>query len=90
LGGPEFIVLPDGKLVGATRGHLENGKRNTYLAWLERDGAVRPIVSLPSGGDTSYAGMVLRGDRLLVSYYASHEGKSAIYLATLNLKTLMQ
>ncbi|MBL8186780.1 MAG: exo-alpha-sialidase [Acidobacteria bacterium] len=89
LGGPEFIVLPNGKLVGATRGHLEGGKRNTYLAWLERDGAVRPIVSLPSGGDTSYAGMVRQGDTLLVSYYASHEGKSAIYLARLSLKALL-
>ena len=90
LGGPEFIVLPNGKLVGATRGHLENGKRNTYLVWLERDGAMTPIVTLPSGGDTSYAGMVIRNGKLLVSYYASHEGKSAIYLATLNLKALMK
>lgn len=90
LGGPEFIVLPNGKLVGATRGHLEGGKRNTYLAWLERDGALMEIVALPSGGDTSYAGMVLRANKLLVSYYASHEGKSAIYLATLNVQALLK
>lgn len=90
LGGPEFIALPDGTLVGATRGHLEGGKRNTYLAWLKRDGSLSEIVALPSGGDTSYAGMVLRGNTLLVSYYASHEGKSAIYLATLNVKALMK
>jgi hypothetical protein len=90
LGGPNFVVLPNGKLIGATRGHLPERKANTYLAWLNRDGTMTPIVTLPSGGDTSYAGMVLRDNQLLVSYYASHEGKSAIYLATLNLKALMK
>lgn len=90
LGGPEFVALPNGKLVGATRGHLAERKTNTYLAWLELDGAVTQIVALPSGGDTSYAGMVIRNGKLLVSYYASHEGKSAIYLATLSIKALME
>ncbi len=90
LGGPNFLVLPNGKLLGATRGHLPDKKTNTYVAWLGLDGAVTPIVSLPSGGDTSYAGMLLRGDKVLVLYYASHEGKSAIYLATLNLKALLK
>ncbi len=88
LGGPNFIALPDGKLIGTTRGYLPDRKANTYVAWLTKDGAVTPIVTLPSGGDTSYAGMVTRGDKLLVSYYSSHEGKTAIYLATLNLKAL--
>jgi len=89
LGGPNFLVLPNGKLIGVTRGYLADRKANTTVVWLTKDGAVNPIVTLPSGGDTSYAGMVVRGDRLLVSYYASHEGKTAIYLATLNLKRLM-
>jgi hypothetical protein len=89
LGGPNFLVLPNGKLIGVTRGYLADRKANTMVAWLTKDGAVNPIVTLPSGGDTSYAGMVVRGDQLLVSYYASHEGKTAIYLATLNLKRLL-
>jgi len=90
LGGPNFVVLPNGKWIGTTRGHLPDRKANTYAAWLDRDGAVMPIVPFPSGGDTSYAGMIVRGDKLLVSYYASHEGKSAIYLATMNLQALMK
>ena len=90
LGGPNFLVLPNGKMIGVTRGHLADRKANTYLAWLSKDGAMTPVVTLPSGGDTSYAGMVLRGDKLLVSYYSSHEGKTAIYLATLNLKALLK
>lgn len=89
LGGPNFVVLPNSKMIGVTRGHLPERKTNTYAAWLMSDGAITPIVTLPSGGDTSYAGMVVWGDQLLVSYYSSHEGKSAIYLATLNLKALM-
>jgi hypothetical protein len=41
---------------------------------------------LPSGGDTSYPGLVWREDQLRMSYYSSHEGKSAIYLARIELK----
>ena len=86
LGGPNLIVLPDGQLIGITRGHLPDRRTNTYVARLGRDGAIEPLVTLPSGGDTSYAGVVRRGNRLLISYYSSHEGRSAIYLATIQLK----
>lgn len=89
LGGPNLIVLPDGDLIGVTRGHHAAQKTSTYLARLKRDGAVEPLLTLPSGGDTSYAGIVRRGNRLLLSYYSSHEGKSAIYLATINLPSLL-
>ena len=44
------------------------------------------LVELPSGGDTSYPGMALRGSQLLVSYYSSHEEKTAVYLARLRLR----
>ena len=40
---------------------------------------------LPSAGDTSYPGLVRKDDTLLVSYYSSHEGSTAIYLAKLDL-----
>ena len=42
------------------------------------------LFTLPSGGDTSYAGLLpLDEQRLLISYYSSHEGRSSIYLALL-------
>ncbi len=88
LGGPNFIVLPGGRLLGSTRAHLADGRTVTVVTGLARDGATRTLLTLPSGGDTSYPGMVVRGDRLLISYYSSHEGHSAIYLATLNLREL--
>ena len=43
--------------------------------------SVRATHSSPSGGDTSYAGLVWHDGLLWISYYASHEGKTSIYLA---------
>jgi hypothetical protein len=43
------------------------------------------LPKLPSGGDTSYAGLVWHDGVLWVSYYSSHEGKSAVYLAKVNV-----
>ena len=40
---------------------------------------------LPSGGDTSYAGMVWHDGMLWISYYSSHEEKTAVYLARVTL-----
>jgi hypothetical protein len=40
---------------------------------------------MPSGGDSSYPGMVLHDGLLWMSYYSSHEGKSSIYLARIRL-----
>ncbi|MGI8601723.1 MAG: prolyl oligopeptidase family serine peptidase [Verrucomicrobiales bacterium] len=45
-------------------------------------GKALPLITLPSGGDTSYPGMEFGEDETLwVSYYSSHEGKAAIHLA---------
>jgi hypothetical protein len=88
VGGPEFLFVPgaDGEIMlGTSRGYLPERKSTTFLGRLDRQGTIDPLVTFPSGGDTSYAGMVRRGDRLLVAYYSSHEGKTAIYLATINL-----
>ena len=40
---------------------------------------------MPSGGDTSYPGMVEHDGQIWMSYYATHEGKSAIYFAKLTV-----
>ncbi|OQB35591.1 MAG: hypothetical protein BWY09_02248 [Candidatus Hydrogenedentes bacterium ADurb.Bin179] len=47
--------------------------------------AYTPVLELPSGGDTSYPGLVWYDGLLWVSYYASHEGKTSIYLAKVKL-----
>jgi hypothetical protein len=50
------------------------------------DGGYEPVLTLPSGGDASYAGMVWHANLLWVSYYSSHEGKTAIYLARVKVR----
>ena len=88
LGGPHLIQLATGEwIVGGRRHH--GGEARTWLARVEPDsGATTWLCELPSGGDSSYPGFVLRGDELLVSYYSSHEGKAAIYLATVRAAAL--
>src|SRR5262249_6659452 len=46
---------------------------------------LKELITLPSGGDTSYAGLVWHDDLLWVSYYSSHEGRAPIYLAKVRL-----
>ena len=80
IGGPHMIRLPDGRFVAAVR--LYDGGARTSLCWLDaEEGSLTEFLKLPSGGDTSYAGLVWHEGLLWVSYYSSHEGKTAIYLA---------
>ena len=80
IGGPHMIRLPDGRFLAAVR--LYDSPVRTSLCWLDPENAkLTEALKLPSGGDTSYAGLVWHEDQLWVSYYSSHEGKTAIYLA---------
>jgi hypothetical protein len=83
LGGPNFLVLPDGRLWAAGRSYPGGAK--TVLARMTAQGEYTPLLTLPSGGDTSYPGLVWHDGLLWMSYYSSHEGKSAIYLAQIRL-----
>ncbi len=82
LGGPNFLRLPGGSLWAASRSYPGGAK--TVLARMTRE-TYEPRLTLPSGGDTSYAGLVWHDGLLWVSYYSSHEGKSSIYLAKVRL-----
>jgi hypothetical protein len=81
VGGPNFIQLPSGKWLAA--GRFFNDKTpKTKLAWLDVEkNTIEPFLELPSGGDTSYPGLVWHDNTLWMSYYSSHEGKANIYLA---------
>lgn len=85
FGGPHMLRLPDGRFLAA--GRLYDGKVRTALCWLDPEKAVlREFLPLPSGGDTSYPGLVLHKGQLWVSYYSSHEGRTSIYLARVKLR----
>jgi hypothetical protein len=79
IGGPHMIRLPNGWFVAAVR--LYDGGARTALCWLDIEAPkLTEFLRLPSGGDTSYAGLVWHNDLLWVSYYSSHEGKTCVYL----------
>ncbi|MBX3178301.1 MAG: exo-alpha-sialidase [Candidatus Hydrogenedentes bacterium] len=83
-GGPAMIQIPDGRLVAAVR--LYDERTRTSLCWIDPDtGKLTEFLALPSGGDTSYPGLVWHDGLLWVSYYASHEGKTSIYLARVRI-----
>lgn len=87
LGGPNVVPLPGGRWLAATRG----AGQKMLLALLDVEKAkLTPVIELPSAGDCSYAGLIVEPEpqRVLVSYYSTHEGKTAIYLATLRLDAL--
>lgn len=80
VGGPQCLLLPDGRILAAVR--LYDQRVRTSLAWLDVDSAtLTEILLLPSAGDTSYAGMVWHQGRLAISYYSSHQGRTAIYFS---------
>jgi hypothetical protein len=84
VGGPNFIRLPDGSLWAACRSYPPPGSSSgakTVLAKMTATGDYEPKLTFPSGGDTSYAGLVWHDGLLWMSYYSSHEGKTSIYLA---------
>lgn len=87
FGGPNFIVLPSGKMWAAGRLLFKTPYitlEKTALARMAQE-SLKPTLILPSGGDTSYPGMVYHQGYLWVSYYSSHELNTAIYLAKLQL-----
>jgi hypothetical protein len=84
-GGPNFLRSPDGSWWAAGR-LLEEKSPRTVIGRLDvRAGVLTPVITLPSGGDTSYPGLVWHQGQLWVSYYSSHEAKTSIYLARLQL-----
>ena len=84
IGGPCMIQLPDGRFAGAVR--LYDERARTAICLIEPEyGTLTEVLALPSGGDTSYPGLVWHDGLLWVSYYSSHEGKTSIYLAKVAL-----
>ncbi len=86
LGGPNFVFTPEQRIIAGTRMYQPTVR--TAILGGDKSGKFREIISLPSSGDTSYPGLVIHDGRLWVSYYSSHEGKSAIYISDIDLEEL--
>lgn len=87
LGGPDFVITSDQMLLIGTRLY-EPGSTSTVIRVTDLQGRTLKLLTLPSGGDTSYPGMLIFRNRLYVSYYSSHEGKSSIYFTSVSLNEL--
>lgn len=83
FGGPDLIDVAGTWYAG---GRWVIGAAKTVLARVNFDrGTIEPVLELPSGGDTSYPAFVFHEGKLWMSYYSSHEGTTAIYLARIQL-----
>lgn len=82
LGGPDFLVLDDNRILMSTRNYAVPGHAKTCIYTGNNNGVFEEAMVLPSGGDNSYPGMITVGDEVWVSYYSGHEGPNpSIYLA---------
>ena len=94
LGGPNMLELRDGIWLVGTREYESdrppgNQGTATVLLAVDRKGNFDRLQEFPSGGDTSYPGMLLHDGKVWVSYYSSHEGRTSIYLATVPVSALL-
>ncbi|MFM2475859.1 exo-alpha-sialidase [Celerinatantimonas sp. MCCC 1A17872] len=84
IGGPVLTLTKSQQLLAVVR--LFAPFRTSVCQIDINNGEIIELLALPSSGDTSYAGMAWMSEsQLQVSYYSSHEGPSAIYLAQLKL-----
>ena len=85
-GGPKMIYLKEQKRFIAVVRLYGNKSARTSICYIdEKKGELQEVMSLPSGGDTSYAGVVEKNGVLWISYYSSHDENSSIYLAKVRL-----
>ena len=82
VGGPQMQVLPDGRIAAGVR--LYDGGVRTALCGIDPDRSeLTEWLALPSGGDTSYPGMLWRDGGLWFAWYSSHEGACRVYVTHL-------
>ncbi|MDH5184452.1 MAG: exo-alpha-sialidase [Gammaproteobacteria bacterium] len=86
IGGPALLKLSDDCIIVAIRTYSESdAATELYRLDLEQK-KLQHLLTLPSSGDCSYAGIIQHDDEVWVSYYSSHEDDSTdIYLAKLQL-----
>jgi hypothetical protein len=84
LGGPNFIRGRDGMWWAAGRLKRAKGYETALcrLGRLDTEPAqLEHALTFPSAGDNSYPGLVFHNGELWMSYYSTHEKKTSIYLA---------
>lgn len=86
IGGPALIKLNDEHAIAGGRLWTVSGPKMALYTLNLKEAKMTPVLVLPSQGDSSYPGLVLEQNKLLVGYYSSHiDNKSSIYLAEIDL-----
>lgn len=89
LGGQDYQILNNKTAVMATRCYTPQGARTGVYIGDVRTGEFTQRYILPSGGDTSYPGIVVDGKYVWICYYAGHETHwPQIYMAKFKKKAL--
>lgn len=88
LGGPDLIQLPDNSWLLGTRAYGKSA--TTVLGKLDLNGNFEKLITFPSGGDTSYPGMLIFQDEVWFCYYSSHEVRTSIYLSRIKVADLIK
>lgn len=85
IGGPKMMVIDNNRFLAAVRLYGKEDAR-TSLCWIDPvKMTLTEELMLPSGDDTSYAGLISHEGFIWVSYYSSHEEKTSIYFAKVQL-----
>lgn len=85
IGGPKLLLTDTGKLLAGFRVLTEESAK-MVIAEIDLDSSCfTHQIDLPSSGDCSYPGMIIKNNQLFVSYYSSHEQGTQVYFAQLSL-----
>ncbi|MBX2870840.1 MAG: hypothetical protein KTR30_02035 [Saprospiraceae bacterium] len=93
LGGPNLKYLPNQTWLLGTREWPEErpdclNEAVTVFMQVYENGGYRRLFVLPSEGDTAYPGLVIRDDKLHITYYSGHEGWPSIYYSEVALDSI--
>lgn len=92
LGGPNFLIKPDGEMIAGTRyfflekdNHLSFG---TVIAFMDEKTLI-PLMKLKSGNDNSYPGMILEdnGDISFLYYSGQSDDTTDLYITRIHYNT---
>ena len=86
FGGPNFLFTANDNMIISGR----EEDKVIIGSYDVRRKIYKKLLTLKSGGDCGYPGMIIKDDILWVSYYSSHESdhEAAIYLAKISLSKL--